>query len=429
MRIEWVNHASFILAASNITMISDPWLDGTVFDNGWALLSDTKFKYEDFSRITHIWFSHEHPDHFNPPNLKQIPAAYRSKITVIFQETKDKKVVQYCENVLGFNVVELKQDQWYRLSSDMEIMCCPVYGDSWLAVKTNDVSILNLNDCVLTEDEAIRGIKNQVGHIDVLLTQFSFAKWVGNKNDTVSRKKHANEKLDTLRKQVRLLQPEFVIPFASYIWFCHADNYYMNADVNRIEDVYNTVLNDKLAAPVVMYPGDIWHLGKQYNSAESIAKYNVDYQRVLTSPTLVFSQRVDINDLLSDAKRFAHALLTANKKDVVEYLLDEPAAVYLTDYKQALLFSLKTGLTETSIPAAHCDVALSSEALHYCFQFLWGGDTLNINGRFQIPEHGAYVKFRKFFVVSNLNNRAVDFDLPFLQNIITKIKNNFDDID
>jgi len=73
MFIDWVNNASFILESAGVRLICDPWLDGTIFNSGWKLLSETKLRYEDFGDITHIWLSHEHPDHFSPPNLRSIP--------------------------------------------------------------------------------------------------------------------------------------------------------------------------------------------------------------------------------------------------------------------------------------------------------------------------------------------------------------------
>ena len=74
MKIQFVNHSSFIVEHEGVRIISDPWLEGRVFNNGWDLISKSKFMYDDFKEIQYIWFSHEHPDHFFPPNLKLIPA-------------------------------------------------------------------------------------------------------------------------------------------------------------------------------------------------------------------------------------------------------------------------------------------------------------------------------------------------------------------
>ena len=70
MKLKWINHASYLVSHNDVAIICDPWLSGDAFDHGWSLLSETKFQASDFAEVTHIWFSHEHPDHFSPPNLK-----------------------------------------------------------------------------------------------------------------------------------------------------------------------------------------------------------------------------------------------------------------------------------------------------------------------------------------------------------------------
>ncbi|MCB0081575.1 MAG: MBL fold metallo-hydrolase [Caldilineaceae bacterium] len=82
----WVNHASFVFRYDTIRLMTDPWLFGSAFNNGWDLLCETKFRMADFAQLTHLWFSHEHPDHFAPPVLQQIPESARRVITVLFQE-------------------------------------------------------------------------------------------------------------------------------------------------------------------------------------------------------------------------------------------------------------------------------------------------------------------------------------------------------
>jgi UDP-MurNAc hydroxylase len=94
MLIRWVNHASFLLETGKIKLICDPWIEGTAFNNGWRLVSPTKFAYQDFAVVTHIWFSHEHPDHFSPSNLRSIPEEFRRRITVLFHRTKGQAVDQ-----------------------------------------------------------------------------------------------------------------------------------------------------------------------------------------------------------------------------------------------------------------------------------------------------------------------------------------------
>ena len=123
MELEFVCHASVVLRRDPVHLICDPWLTGTAFDDGWALLSEPVFKPEDFSTVTHLWFSHEHPDHFSPRTLAMIPAELRARIAVLFHASLDRKVAQHCEK-LGFGqVIELTSGQWHSLGLDFEILC------------------------------------------------------------------------------------------------------------------------------------------------------------------------------------------------------------------------------------------------------------------------------------------------------------------
>src|SRR5665213_435227 len=116
MKIEFVNHASFIVSEGDIKLLVDPWLEGYAFYEGWAHISKSILSYEDFSTITHIWFSHEHPDHFSPPVINKIPAEYKKRITILYQKTIDKKVINACRNMGFENIIEL-DTEWVPLSS------------------------------------------------------------------------------------------------------------------------------------------------------------------------------------------------------------------------------------------------------------------------------------------------------------------------
>ena len=91
-RICWINHAGFELQSNGLRIVCDPWLTGLAFNQSWALLTETRFQPGDFEGVDYIWFSHEHPDHFSPPDLRSIPERIRSNITILFQKAKDGRV-------------------------------------------------------------------------------------------------------------------------------------------------------------------------------------------------------------------------------------------------------------------------------------------------------------------------------------------------
>ena len=72
-------------------------------------------------------------------------------------------------------------------------------------------------------------------NIDLLFTQFSYANWIGNKEDKETMRKHAQNKIDQIEYQIEVFKPKYTIPFASFVWFSHEENFYMNQEINRID--------------------------------------------------------------------------------------------------------------------------------------------------------------------------------------------------
>ena len=65
--IQFINHASVLVSGDDISILSDPWYQGNAFNKGWDLLHQTNDSEAEkiLNRTTHIWLSHEHPDHFS----------------------------------------------------------------------------------------------------------------------------------------------------------------------------------------------------------------------------------------------------------------------------------------------------------------------------------------------------------------------------
>lgn len=139
----------------------------------------------------------------------------------------------------------------------MEVLNAKVLNDtdSWMVLKASGKTLVNVNDCVFKDDRELERIAQAAGPIDVLFTQFSFASWVGNPDDPTSITRAAQEKFEEIRRQVRLLKPQYVVPFASYVWFCHRDNFFMNAYANTVQQVVE-LLRSLDVVPIVLAPGD-----------------------------------------------------------------------------------------------------------------------------------------------------------------------------
>ena len=426
MKIIWVNHASFIFDHCNVRLICDPWLSGTAFNNGWNLLAETKFKLKDFSKITHIWISHEHPDHFSPATFKNIPKDFINNITVLYQYTKDKKVLNFIKR-LGFKTIELIPKKPVKIAKDFYLIS-DKFGaeDSWLKIQTKDFSLLNMNDCPIRKKNDLEKLKQNIGKVDLLLTQFSYANWCGNKSEKTLRKKEALVYLKQMLNQIKFLKPNNVIPFASYIYFCHEENFYHNDSINKISFIYKMIKNNTNADCNVLYPGDTWEIGKSYNSANSIKKYNKDYDS-LDKRTLKKTKKIPMNELLISSNKYKNDLKKRNwifPLKILKYFgyLRE-TKIYLTDHKKSLAFSFSSGISFEDFPIKDSDIQLSSESLLYCLNNLWGVGTLAINARFTTSQNGSLRFFYRNFALSSENNAGRYFPKDYIVKLVRKIKN------
>ncbi len=412
-KIKFINHASYILYHDNIKLITDPWIEGSAFYEGWNLIEPTKFNYNDFNDITHIWFSHEHPDHFSPSNLKNIPPATRKKITILFQETKDKKVIQFCEK-LGFkNCIELPPE-WFELAPDFKILNVPhTDGDSWMCIKAGDYTVLNVNDCVFEYDKQIAKMKSKINtnKIDVLFTQFSYANWVGNKEDTEIRKKFAANKIKEIERQVCILKPKYTIPFASFVWFCNEENFYMNDEINKIDFVHRYIFEKLDTTPIILFTNDEWDINSNHDSTISVSKWVTSYKSNICVRNTTKSQFVEQHNLIELGNKFIENLIKNNTRWMNFFL--KQTNIFVEDHKTSYTLSLH-GFKETELEAEKCDISMSSDSLQYCFKFLWGGSTTRINGRYQIPKYGRFYNWKLYFQTSELNNHGEKFDLKFI---------------
>jgi UDP-MurNAc hydroxylase len=409
MLLKWVNHAGFLLESGPVRLLCDPWLQGPAFNHGWSLLSPTKMAYEDFSCVTHIWFSHEHPDHFYPPNLKQIPEEYRRKITVLFHETQDKRVVNLCKS-LNFKVKELPLNQRASLAGDFDILCGTQDDlDSWSAIFAEGKTVLNMNDCVFERDRELGKIREQVGELDVLLSQFSYATWVGNPGDHASHQRHAARKRLEMARQVRVFQPKYFIPFASFVYFSHAENFYMNAAINRIADVHDFTTRELRVPTIILYPGDTWEVATPRDSAEAIRRYEADFTRALSRDPFV-SPAIEMNTLQNAADNFFRKCATKNNRFILNRL--PLTVVHLQDLGVDIELSFRKGMSQ--VKDRQPDIIISSDSLLNCLTTEWGGETLTINGRFQVPAGGHPRRFFWIFRVSRYNSFGDSLDFGFV---------------
>jgi UDP-MurNAc hydroxylase len=401
--IEWINHASFTVRSGRTALVCDPWLFGTAFNDGWDLVAPSQHTPPDIAKAGNVWFSHVHPDHFAPRVLKAMSKQERRSTQVYFQRTSDQQVAKFCRGI-GFPVTEVGNGQTVSIGPDFRLTVGRVpFYDSWALIETADARILNLNDCVLNRPRDLRRLADRVGRIDVLLTQFSYANWIGGSGDIELRVQAAAEKLDWMRMQLAVLQPAACIPFASFVWFSHADNVYLNDCRNHVEDAVH-VIEAAGARPVVLFPGQTWQVGEAHDPVPAIKRYEQQWDP--GTRTLHDSPTIDWEELTYLADACVRRLSKRNNRIWLRVAarlgIGAPIAIRITDLGRTACFDPLRGLSAST---ATPDISLGSQSLAYTLKFDWGADTLSVNGRFQATPAG-YRKMLRTFGPPLLNNNG-----------------------
>jgi len=407
-----VNHASFLFEIADIRLLSDPWIEGPAFYNGWDLISESVFRYEDFRDVTHIWFSHQHPDHFNPQNLKNIPPEIRSNITVLFQQTRDHLVTNFCRGLKFKEVIELHPGRWSSVSQDLQVRCGPIGDiDSWIALRTSWGTVLNINDCVVDTKAVCRRIQRRVGPVRLLATQFSYANWCGNPENPEARITAARKTLQQVLLQCSMFDPEFVILFASFIFYSHEENFYHNDHMNRVGAVAHLIEEAHRRKAIVLYPGEEWSLGSPHDWRPAASRYEEDFNRRIASGPVRATRPMASETLLACADTYFQRLHNHMPAWMPKPWLKTTVAV--KDHARSYELSFD-GIKELAAgPSLHADIETSAENLYYAFKTPWGAEALGVNGRFRECASGGSERFARFFHAANLYSEA-KFDAAWL---------------
>lgn len=373
MKLRFVSHASFSVRSRNTTLLTDPWLRGRAFNQGWALLSPAA--PVSWPEVNYVWISHQHPDHLNFPTLRSIDPAERGRLEVLYQKHPSLRVPRVLRGMGFAKVSELPLNRWIALRDGLEIMCGSVGSmDSWIAIRAEGITVLNLNDCIVTRPH-LAHIAKMVGQVTLLLTQFSFANWIGNHAD---EKDEAGQKLRDLRYRVECLKPEFTIPFASFIYFASHENCWMNefaVTPRRVSEMGLPGVN-------FMYPGDEWDSElRSFRSEEAVRRYMEDIAS--PKPVRPTPPPVDAGSIRDAANRMMQTLRSQFGKFLIHRV--PPESFYLHDLDQVLVVN-PSGTCEVMPPdeTSRLDArfVLCSQMAWYAFSYLWGWDAMEVSGMY-----------------------------------------------
>ena len=422
--IRFINHASFMVTQGETALVCDPWISGTAFDDGWNLIVEED--HPALNDITHIWYSHEHPDHFSISFLKGIPEYRRGQITVLYQRTPDKRIVNFCSK-LGYQVQELDDGDRIHLGNDLHVTCGKVpFYDSWLYIETPEFHLLNSNDCILENPERLSLIWQYVQSCDILFTQFSYANWQDSRSNPAARRELAADKLRRMKLQCETFKPKFIVPFATFVYFSHVENSYMNADVNTPEAAVRYLERECQAVPILLQPNEEWDGLTARSNEPALAYWHEKYAVALARDPRPCGPSVPLKRLFAKADAMMERVRRENNILLIRAMqalhIIRPVAFTLTDMGITVSFDWKCGMRLLNAAPADA-IQMHSSSLAFIFDYDYGIDTVNVNARFETDMAGKRRMVRLFSVLALSNTgRHVRlgeiwryFNLPFLK--------------
>ncbi len=395
--IKFINHACFQIVKDNFSILVDPWFSGRVFNNSWELLRETDIVKDniDLSKLTHIFISHEHPDHLSWKTLGQIRKHCKQDIEVLVPSRNNTNVLDNLVK-MGFSARYCDPYKLHTVEKyDFSFLFLKNNFDSAIVFDIDEKIIFNKNDCEFNESELTQ-IKNNIfknRKIDYLFNQFSLAGYYGNKEEVekinLSKQKHVSD----IILAHKILQPDISIPFASFIYFCRESNKYLNEYIVRPEELLSIEENISFFIPYFYE-----NIPKSLNIEKSLInaeKWNKIFDEKISSK-IEKTKSTSEEKIIDSFNRFCDSIsIEKNYKNL--QVPNEIFSLYVIDLKRYCLINFyedKINFVD-SIPNEEIAIVHSYD-LDCFFKFPWGADTINITSCFSVKDMSSWKKLLTF---------------------------------
>lgn len=423
----FVNHASFMVQTDAAVLLVDPWVEGSAFNHGWDLLDRSTSNAALIAQLNalalpvFIWISHEHPDHFSVSFIKLLKDNARVRVTFLYQQTLDGRVAAFLRKQ-SFVVIECAPGASVTLCHDMRITVFPhSEGDSWALIQSGGRNLLNLNDCVVNTPVQCRAVQTQVAalapHIDVLLTQFGYANWVGNLDQPELHQQAAAEKIARMALQIGMLKPTLIVPFASFVYFSHPDNVYLNTAQNTPRRIVDSKRLAKMVPSIrFLQPGATVDLDNaspatlKESHLRALAHWSALLAHELPLQTVAPAASLSEVEAAFDTYRASVTRSLHHLPQLLELARRiGPLDIALSDLQQTVRCSYRKGMRPlgASASVAH-QVSMTSSNAVFLFRNEYGFDTTQVNGRFQLADAKAMIAFSRFFLPQRMTKNGYD---------------------
>lgn len=433
-KLTFLNHASYMIETENSVLIVDPWVEGYAFDKGWALLDKSTTNEALIDLISaskkeiYIWLSHEHSDHFSVPFLMSLKK-FDLRVNFFYQRTVDRRVAKFIRNI-GFSVVE-SNDTKEIIDSELSIVTFPFFGgDSYCLIMCKEFSLLNINDCVIQNETRARSVMSNIKKytvgVDLLMTQFGYANWLGNQDQKALRISSAEEKLTRIKLQIEQFKPKYVIPFASFIYFCHKENFHTNDNQNTPENVKDFFNRNNLDSKlIVVKPMDKLDLSQNLSlQSSNFNQINIKHWNTLISkikPHNLEDKLYSLSEIVNEYKLYKKKIFMSFL--FAPFILEKlkliiPIQIYIHDLDINLSLSYVKGIKILPGKKNDADIGVSSSTMIFTLKNDYGMNTTHVNGKLICLSDNGIQKFIKHFSLQEHMKKGYGIKHPFITLLI-----------
>lgn len=115
LHIRFLAHASLLFTCGNINIVTDPWLKGPCFLNGWwHSPAPSVDSFDQLLNADLVYISHNHPDHMHEETLLKLQKI-RPDIPIVVPNYKTRSTEAPLKNFGFTNVIPLAFNQIYKL--------------------------------------------------------------------------------------------------------------------------------------------------------------------------------------------------------------------------------------------------------------------------------------------------------------------------
>jgi len=241
MKITYIGHASILVEAGGITILSDPWWRGPCFGAQWWTYPLPYVSAVEARRIDYVYISHGHHDHLHPGTLSTL--GKHTKVLVSAETELASSIKE-----LGFEVIEINDCQPVLLGSSA-VSCCIMQthgGDTLMTLSDGTEVCVNLNDALHSAPDAVKRafierLKAIHSKIDYVFCGYGVASHFPNcyiipgKNREATAARRQQYFNRQWARIIAELQPVYGFPFAADVVFLEDDLFWVNEVTHNAE--------------------------------------------------------------------------------------------------------------------------------------------------------------------------------------------------